>query len=47
MAETKLRKLDSGDLGDGWLDWIIAHVLMSEAKAMLGTQPATPEQDSK
>ena len=47
IAETKLPKLDSGDLGDDWLDWIIAHALMSEAKALLGTQPATAERDSK
>ena len=47
IAETKLPKVDSGDFGDDWLDWIIAHALMSEAKAVLGTQPATPERDSK
>jgi WD40 repeat protein/serine/threonine protein kinase len=38
--EQKLPKLDSGDLGDGWIDWIIAHALMREAKAMIGSLPA-------
>ena len=35
IAETKLPKLDSGNLGDGWFDWIIAHALMTEAKALI------------
>jgi tetratricopeptide (TPR) repeat protein len=35
IAERKLPKLGSGDLGDGWLDWIIAEVLMREAKALI------------
>ena len=47
IAGTKLPKLDSGDFGGGWLDWIIAQALMSEAKALIGTQPTTVEQDSK
>src|SRR5207244_10161440 len=25
VADTRLPKLDSGDLGGAWLDWIIAH----------------------
>jgi hypothetical protein len=41
IAETKLPKLESGDLGDDWLDWIIAHVLMREARALIEGQPAT------
>jgi eukaryotic-like serine/threonine-protein kinase len=35
IAEKKLPRLDSGDLGDGWLDWIIAHALLREARALI------------
>ena len=41
IAEKKLPKLDSGDLGDDWLDWIIAQALMREAKALIQGNPAT------
>jgi Flp pilus assembly protein TadD len=34
IAERKLPKLDSGDFGN-WVDWIIAHALMKEAKALI------------
>ena len=35
-AEAKLPKLENGDLGETtWKDWIIAHALMSEAKALI------------
>ena len=42
IEEAKLPKLDSGDLGPGWYwrDWIIAHALMNEAKALIEGQPA-------
>ncbi len=40
--EQKLPKLESGDLGEHWMDWIIAHALMREAKAMIGPAPAKP-----
>src|SRR5262249_45932449 len=33
-AEAKLPKLDSGDLRD-WPNWVIAHALMGEAKALI------------
>jgi hypothetical protein len=33
--EQKLPKLESGDLGAGWMDWIVAHALMTEAKALI------------
>ena len=39
QSEQKLPKLESGALGEHWMDWIIAHALMREAKAMIGTQP--------
>jgi hypothetical protein len=44
--EQELPKLDSGDIGEGWVDRIIAHALMSEARALIGSQPATAEQNS-
>jgi eukaryotic-like serine/threonine-protein kinase len=34
-VETKLPKLENGDLGIYWVDWIIAQVLMHEAKALI------------
>jgi len=42
INEAKLPRLDSGDLGTGWYwrDWIIAHALMDEAKALIEVQPA-------
>ncbi|MEX2141787.1 MAG: protein kinase [Pirellulales bacterium] len=49
IEQTKLPKIDSGDLGSGWYwrDWIIAHALMNEAKALIEGQPSAiddPEQ---
>ena len=41
IAEKRLPQLDSGDLGEGWLDWIIAHALMREAKALIQLPPGT------
>ena len=35
IERTKLPKLESGDIGGMWLDWIIAHALMREAKALI------------
>lgn len=34
-AEQKLGRLDSGNLGEEWIDWIIAESLMREAKALI------------
>jgi hypothetical protein len=39
IAEKKLPRLDSGNLGN-WIDWIIAHTLMREAKTFIEGQPA-------
>jgi hypothetical protein len=48
IIDTKLARLESGDLGVGWTDWIIAHALMTEAKALIEEQPATTaEQKTK
>jgi hypothetical protein len=46
LAETKLPKLDSGDLG-GWNDWIIAHSLMREARILIEGQPAAVSDQPK
>ena len=35
IADTKLPKLDGGDIGCLWIDWLIAHELMREAKALI------------
>ncbi len=49
IDETKLRKIEDGDLGTGWFwrDWVIAHVLMKEARAMIGSQPGAVEDAGK
>jgi hypothetical protein len=39
LERTKLPKLESGDIGGGWLDWIMAHALMREAKALIEGDP--------
>jgi len=39
MAD-QLKKLESGDIGSGWRDWIIAHALMKEANALIEGQTA-------
>jgi WD40 repeat protein/serine/threonine protein kinase/tetratricopeptide (TPR) repeat protein len=36
IVDQKLPKLDSGDIGEGWIDWIIAGALVCEAKGLLG-----------
>ena len=41
IERTKLPKLESGDIGGNWLDWIIAHSLMREAKALIEGAPET------
>ena len=34
IAEEKLPKRSSGDLGGAWNDWIIAHTLLREARGL-------------
>ena len=46
LAQAQLPKLEDGDLGRDWRDWIIAHALQSEAKQMINgessrAQPAS------
>ncbi len=47
IAETKLPKLESGDLGELWGDWIIAHVLMSEAKLLIEGEESSRASETK
>jgi hypothetical protein len=44
IAERKLPKIEGGDIGDGWIDWIIAHALMREATALVQPPPARPKE---
>jgi hypothetical protein len=38
IFETKLPKLESGDLGDNWPESLIAHILLREAKGLIEKQ---------
>ncbi|MGA2248380.1 MAG: tetratricopeptide repeat protein [Verrucomicrobiota bacterium] len=42
-TEQKLGRLDGGDIGTGWIDWIIAESLMREAKALLNGDANTSD----
>jgi hypothetical protein len=35
LARAKLPKLESGDLGEDWPEWLIAHILSREARALI------------
>jgi WD40 repeat protein len=35
IIETRLPRLESGDIGDNWTDWIIAHALLKEAQGLI------------
>jgi len=35
IAEAKLEKIESGDFGQYWVNWVYAHVLMREATALM------------
>ncbi len=37
IARTKLPQLDSGDLGDGWWDYLLAQMLLREAQGLIET----------
>jgi hypothetical protein len=39
IATGSLPQLESGDLGDAWLDLVIAHALMREARALIQLPP--------
>jgi len=40
IVQTQLPKLENGDLGRNWRDWIITHALQSEAKRMIEGEPS-------
>jgi tetratricopeptide (TPR) repeat protein len=42
ISETKLPKLESGDIGGAWWEWIISQALVQEAKALI-EGPSPPE----
>jgi tetratricopeptide (TPR) repeat protein len=35
IIDTKMRKIENGDLGSGWRDWIIVHTLFAEANSVI------------
>ena len=39
-VNTKLPKLENGTLGDDWVDWLIAHILLREAQTLMQPPPA-------
>jgi hypothetical protein len=41
IIAAQMPKLEGGDLGDSWNDWIIAHALLKEAKALI-ERPSAP-----
>ena len=49
IARTKLPRLESGDLGAAWRDWIIARALLDEATTLIesGSVPATERGEKK
>jgi hypothetical protein len=42
--EPALPQMATGDLGNRWIDWIIAHALLKEAKALI-KGPGAPVAD--
>ena len=38
MFETKLPTLQSGDLGENWPEWLIARILVREARGLVEKQ---------
>ncbi|MHB8524231.1 MAG: tetratricopeptide repeat protein [Limisphaerales bacterium] len=47
IANTKLPKLEDGDLGGYWIDWIIGQALLREAKALIEGQPVTAKDTAR
>ena len=35
VFETKLLKVESGDLGENWPEWLIARILLREARELV------------
>jgi hypothetical protein len=44
LAQTKLPQLGGDSLEQDWVDWLIAHILLREAKALVTGQPKTTGQ---
>ena len=40
LAVKRLPAASSGDVGDGWIDWVFAHALMQEAGALIQPENA-------
>jgi len=34
LVETRMPRIENSLLGDGWIDWVIAHTLRREARAL-------------
>jgi len=47
ISDTELPKLDSGELGDSWIDWIIVHARSREATALIEGQPTAAAEQPK
>jgi len=47
LAGTKLPRIEGGDLGRYWLDWVTAQALLREAKALIEGQPPPVKEASK
>jgi tetratricopeptide (TPR) repeat protein len=43
IVNTKMQKLENGTLDDDWVDWLVAHILLREAQAVIQGLPRTPE----
>ena len=44
ITDMKGPKLDSGDRGDDWHNWIVAYLLLEEAKGVSNISPIIPAQ---
>jgi tetratricopeptide (TPR) repeat protein len=44
IAQKEVPTLQIADLTGGWVDWLIAHILMREAKALIEESPKTGDQ---
>ena len=47
IVNTKLPKLESGALEDNWADWLIAHLLLREAQALIAPPIASNSDGSE
>jgi tetratricopeptide (TPR) repeat protein len=47
IAETKLAKPEGGEVNYDWRDWILAHALMDEAKALIEGKPPAVQRNSR